>query len=437
MSMLTADCKNNIFGPEVSCSCCSFCTDTTPVDGECADTEISVHVDHKVRYENYLEKNSEDMMFSLIEFPSEKNILSKGPFASWQESEPSYEVCIAYSQCISLVLVAAPVEDTNYTIFWNANSIHTGTFLGYNLNEEINKGGPSQTMVNFWYDIEEKRVKLGNSTSCHDLQLQCDQEIIHLESKTTKRMMYDNAVKISGRETVENPSSHQSRALCWILQDYTLYNSTTESSAYEFIQRYVLTLLHLTSKDGIFELGEYPPLAHECTWLGVECTGSRNVNGITLSSSDGQIIDGTIIQEIGSLAYLEKLKLKQTRLSGTIPHSFSNLWSMIKIDLSGNSINGTIPDNLFHQLGRLEHIDLSDNLLSGSINEDVGSYSPLVNISFSNNKLVGSLPLNGFAYYSLENFDVSGNQFSEIDFPKLLYHSKLSKYIHISAVELF
>eukprot|EP00594_Rhizosolenia_setigera_P004397 CAMPEP_0178943240 /NCGR_PEP_ID=MMETSP0789-20121207/2471_1 /TAXON_ID=3005 /ORGANISM="Rhizosolenia setigera, Strain CCMP 1694" /LENGTH=106 /DNA_ID=CAMNT_0020622801 /DNA_START=267 /DNA_END=583 /DNA_ORIENTATION=- len=104
-----------------------------------------------------------------------------------------------------------------------------------------------------------------------------------------------------------------------------------QSSIHEFIQRYVLTILHLTSKTGLFDIDEYPPLTHECEWQGIKCDIDDTPNivtGISLSAKNNHIISGAIVQEIGSLAYLETLELRQTEINGTIPRSFSNLWSL-------------------------------------------------------------------------------------------------------------
>jgi len=127
------------------------------------------------------------------------------------------------------------------------------------------------------------------------------------------------------------------------------------------------------------------------------------------------------------LAYLEKLELKHTELSGTIPHLFSNLWSLKKLDLSQNSISGAIPETLFRQLNKLVHIDLSENMLKGNIPYDMGSYSPLRTVLLNNNQLKGSLALENFNYTDLETFDVHKNLFDGIDSSLVSEHTKLKK----------
>eukprot|EP00594_Rhizosolenia_setigera_P009220 CAMPEP_0178960952 /NCGR_PEP_ID=MMETSP0789-20121207/13329_1 /TAXON_ID=3005 /ORGANISM="Rhizosolenia setigera, Strain CCMP 1694" /LENGTH=446 /DNA_ID=CAMNT_0020644517 /DNA_START=12 /DNA_END=1351 /DNA_ORIENTATION=+ len=281
-------------------------------------------------------------------------------------------------------------------------------------------------MISFQYDERKEMVKFDNSATCRNLQLVCGQKNIDLEFYTTQRILYDATVKISGQTMLQDPSSPQSRALCWVLSNAP-HNETMEfsSSLNEFIQRYVLTILHLTSKDRLFGKDKYPPLTHECEWQSIECSNSsKMVTSLSLSSA----INGTLIHEIGSLAYLEKLELKHTELSGTIPHLFSNLWSLKKLDLSQNSINGTIPETLFRQLDKLEHIDLSNNfLLGGNIPYDMGNYSPLRTVILNNNQLKGSLPLKDFKYNDLEIFDVHENLLDGIDFSLVSKHTKLKK----------
>jgi len=186
-------------------------------------------------------------------------------------------------------------------------------------------------------------------------------------------------------------------------------------------------LLHLISVAGLFGDGEYPPPSHECSWEGITCIDDekKKMVSLSLSSAANQIIEGTLTEEIGSLAFLEILHLDQTGLKGTIPSVFSNLYSLRELDLSDNALTGTIPDNFFNQLERLELFDLSDNDMTGVIPVSIGSYSNIEVIRLNNNNFTGELPLDRFTEFNLKHLDLSKNKLSSSISPSLLKHTSL------------
>lgn len=460
--IISADCRNDVFTPKTLCSCCSYCYDKTPIP-ECADTSITVVIEHYIDTENNVFGggilNSQGLEWSLVQSATNKTILRDGPYEMGQvrtSHEQKYVTCASSSDCFSFHMMRPQMSSsvsslsddtiffppTNYAIYWNEKLVVQDTFESpYN-----------QTVfpvdLLFYYDTSKDEVDIGSS-SCSEKE---EKEIVcgdidesPIVMNTQQRIMYNTAIKISGTSKVEDNTSSQARALCWIIGDIDSPRfKDIENDAIEaiFTQRYILTLLHVMSVDGLFGNEEYPPATHECQWEGVGCSEGRNiVKYLTLKSSseerDQKIIGGNLTDEIGSLSFLEVLELSGSELIGTIPSSFSNLYSLRKLDLSSNKLTGPIPESFFHQLEKLESIDISDNDMSGDIPPGLGRYSPIKDIRLSKNKFTGLLKFDEFTKYDLEYIDVSRNQFSGHLSESLVHHTSLGESLSSHTFYLF
>lgn len=377
------------------------------------------------------------MNWALKEDATDRKVLFDSIHEWEEEGESVYNACVAQSSCLSLTLLSPPRRDTPFRILWKNEIIHTGVFPSWFYNDDINEDDPPETLLQFQYDSTTK----GNLTTCTAIRHTCDenvdqQEVIFIKPHTTQRIMYDIVSQISGTDIIKDTLSSRSKTLCWFLKnDENDYFEVSEVGNTEFIQRYILTLLHVMSPEGLFGTKEFPPESHECNWDGIICghqgsnnstTYSRIVTGISLNKN--QIIEGTLTQEIGNLAYLGKLKLNQSKLSGTIPRVFSNLWSLAELDLSENKLTGIIPSTLFSQLRKIEHVLLFENSLSGTVPRDISNNPRIRTMALDRNKLTGSIALDGFQEkYNLEHFDISENEFSGLNFTLLSKHRNLSK----------
>lgn len=411
--IVQADCRNDLFSPEVSCSCCNYCNDETPTwDDECADVSLKLIIHHE-------DNKSHHLKWSLTNDATGKNVLYDGRYIT-ESGSSTYETCVAHTDCFSINMILSPEFNTNYEIHWDDKLIYDGTFPGYLDNDGTNRDDPSQTLLSFQYNEEDDKID-----SCKKIEYTCSGEIIHIEKYTTNRIFYNEANMVSGRDKILDSSSHQTKALCWFLKN--------EDTSYvydgKFVQRYTLAILHLMSQNGLFGDDEYPSESHECDWNGITCrdNNTKIVTEISLSSKNNQAINGTLINELGSLQFLEVLNLSQTHLHGTIPRSFANLWSLKQFDLSENSITGTISETLFLQLNQLEYIDFSENILSGGFPTNIASNSNIRTILLGGNKLGGVLSFDKFKHFGLEHFNVSQNKLNAIDFTFLLNQSNLSE----------
>jgi len=83
-----------------------------------------------------------------------------------------------------------------------------------------------------------------------------------------ERIIYDQAIKTSGKAKIHDTSSPQSKALCWMVNN-DHHSNKTDVSDTGIIQRYVLAILHFMSQNGLFGHDENLSEKHECDWKGI------------------------------------------------------------------------------------------------------------------------------------------------------------------------
>lgn len=441
---IRADCRNDIFPPDLKCACCSYCADSTPIwNGKCPDSTLKIVFDH---IEDGYWFSSESLEWSITDTMTNKQIIGD-KYMRGLPLKPVYEMCIASTDCLLLKMKSDAIGnihdysefssvgfETPYYIYWNDNLLFTDIFAS-----DIEKPFV-QPDVLFQYDPTKNQAE--SVSSCVETKMICGD----MSKRPTyqQHVYHKAALKISGTEAFNDVGSPHSRALCWIINNEGTFHQSTKYTAViqQFTQRYVLTLLHLTSVSGVFGDDEFPPLSHECEWKGVTCYDGKNkidpsiqtigknnkMTSLILSPAANQIIGGTLIPEIGNLPFLEILYLNQTGLEGTVPDVFSNLYNLRELNLSDNNLTGSISDDFFDQLERVELFDLSSNSMTGMIPARIGSHSNIMTIRLNKNRFTGGLPLDGFTKFELKHLDVSENQLSGKISPSLLKHIDLGKY---------
>ena len=130
-------------------------------------------------------------------------------------------------------------------------------------------------------------------------------------------------------------------------------------------------------------------------------------------------LTGSIPSELGNLANLTRLNLRQNGLSGAIPSALGDLSNLEALYLDDNSLTGTIPSELGSLLN-LTTLDLADNELDGTIPSELGSLSNLEFLWLRHNyALTGTIPselgnLSSLAYLNINNTQVNGAIPSEL-----------------------
>ena len=116
-------------------------------------------------------------------------------------------------------------------------------------------------------------------------------------------------------------------------------------------------------------------------WYGVSTDSSGRVVGLSLNDNG---LNGTIPNELGSLASLESLRLYQNQLSGEIPPELGNLANLRELDLFSNQLSGGIPSELGN-LASLESLGLYQNQLNGGIPPELGNLANLRELDLFSN----------------------------------------------------
>ena len=95
--------------------------------------------------------------------------------------------------------------------------------------------------------------------------------------------------------------------------------------------------------------------------------------------------------ELGSLANLETLSLRENQLTGPIPAELGSLANLERLDLLGNQLSGPIPPEL-GSLANLQRLNLGGNQLTGEIPAELGSLANLEQLYLFRNQLTGPIP---------------------------------------------
>ncbi len=119
-----------------------------------------------------------------------------------------------------------------------------------------------------------------------------------------------------------------------------------------------------------------------CTWYGITCSTSKI-----------------------------RIDLSNNSLVGTIPESLGGLEPYLELILNDNFINGTIPS---FNGSSLVILNLARNLLEGTIPPLLGYQKALMQLSLAHNKLNGTIPSTFVNLHSVQELDLSYNEFTGI-----------------------
>lgn len=172
-------------------------------------------------------------------------------------------------------------------------------------------------------------------------------------------------------QKLNDPSSTEYEALCWIMTTDTLFDDF-EICDGTLLQRYVLAFFYKSYSES-FDFSDFS-FKHTCEWPGVTCDPqSRFVEVLDLSNCSNCIkilkksLDGTLTTEIGLLTRLKKLDLSENELTGNIDSSiFVQMPNLNVVHLGGNNLRGEIPKELL-MLPALKELNISHNKFVGTL----------------------------------------------------------------------
>jgi len=161
----------------------------------------------------------------------------------------------------------------------------------------------------------------------------------------------------------------------------------------------------------------------ECQWGGVAC-GNTVIDDVTVAVGEiiqylrspvtsivltDQNLQGSIVNELSELPFLEILDLSHNGLEGSLIEDFRTL---TKLKLQHNKMTGMIPVNFFGDTSLLEEFNVGANHMEGIIPSTVGLASNLKLLSVHDNAFTGTIPVLG--NMPLETFHGQNNLFKGI-----------------------
>eukprot|EP00985_Skeletonema_marinoi_P018517 scaffold10366_cov111-Skeletonema_marinoi.AAC.5 len=200
-------------------------------------------------------------------------------------------------------------------------------------------------------------------------------------------------IGITSKETLDDPSSPQARALHWIMNDDGM---ALDVDSPEWTQRCIMASFYFASTGGgdwdecnapkdnsqsaIDEANENCTLSATqynigkkrvygtkpwlspvpvCEWASTACHDTSNSKKGTISQIEFEDngLEGILIDELSHLYNLQFLLLEKGKLSGKIPSKLGQL-PLIILDLDYNQLSGEIPEEIYDAT-TLQQIDLN------------------------------------------------------------------------------
>jgi len=295
----------------------------------------------------------------------------------------SNTVCVSSTDCYQL--------DSNSVGFLKYSNL---TFDILFNDETIIKNLPGTSTVKFGYYALDNTMKID---TCDDYEI-CGMQLIN----GTKRAALNKITEFANLITLEDQSSPQHQALCWLLNDI----NENVSNAY-IVQRYVLAVLFYTTNGENWNNNDYWKIDEDqCVWYGISCLDGI-VTKIDLSANN---LNGILPSEISELKGLEYISLESNKLFGPFPSEMGKLQKLKELNLSNNKLDGTMTSTIKH-LKLLKHLILSSNQFTASVPSEIGHLDMLETLDLSQNALSGDVADVIYNLTALRILNLSNNLF--------------------------
>ncbi len=144
-------------------------------------------------------------------------------------------------------------------------------------------------------------------------------------------------------------------------------------------------------------------------WQSVTVEGTPK--RVTELAIPGFRLTGAIPSELGDLANLQLLDLRDNQLTGAIPSELGYLANLQELILSRNQLTGAIPSELGY-LANLQELNLNGNQLTGAIPSELGYLANLQELNLNGNQLTGAIPSELGDLANLQELILSRNHLS-------------------------
>ena len=211
-------------------------------------------------------------------------------------------------------------------------------------------------------------------------------------------------------------NSFQHMAMIWLLDDPELSNYDDQRT----IDRFSLMTFYLSSTPETWTektgWGEY---GSECDYYGIECEDARvvaisleanNLKGPALVRELGNlntslrslvlsnnVIEGSIVSEIGKLTQLVELRLDVNELTTQIPSEIGNLVDLEVLKLwdsteeDSNLLTGPLPCSAFANLAKVTELEFNDNEINGTLCKEFAQMKALKILRLDDNFISGDV----------------------------------------------
>ncbi|KAB1227493.1 hypothetical protein CJ030_MR1G010281 [Morella rubra] len=155
----------------------------------------------------------------------------------------------------------------------------------------------------------------------------------------------------------------------------------------------------------------YNNLTAELASLFSSLSNCQYLTQINLSAN---LLNGILPSSVGNLsASLQRFRLSQCGIRGSIPPNISNLSNLFLLSLHRNALAGPIP-NTMERLQKLQLLDLQSNKLEGPMLSNLCRLKSLYYLSLNSNKLSGRIPPCISNLTSLRHLYLAFNQLSSV-----------------------
>ncbi|KAL7169687.1 hypothetical protein ACSBR2_034672 [Camellia fascicularis] len=166
--------------------------------------------------------------------------------------------------------------------------------------------------------------------------------------------------------------------------------------------------------------------------LGSISLSFGNLSTLKLFLAQMNLLEGSVLDSLGSLKSLTYVSLLANKLTGTIPPSIFNISSLTTFEAPNNVLEGSLPQNLGLTLPNIKRLNLWGNQLSGLILVSISNASKLEYLDLSLNNFSPRVAVNfgnimNFSWLSLFADGLGTRAANDLDFVSTLANcSKLS-----------
>nr|AMM42877.1 LRR-RLK [Vernicia fordii] len=154
--------------------------------------------------------------------------------------------------------------------------------------------------------------------------------------------------------------------------------------------------------DALSDWNEKDGDTEHCFWFGVECSNGKVV---TLHLKD-LCLEGTLSPELGKLACLKSINLRNNSFFGNIPKEIGELKELEVLDLGNNNFSGPFPSDFANNLS-LTALLLDNNEFLGTISPELYELKMLSEIQADENQLRASCSSRDFTLNIAQPGDIA------------------------------